>query len=404
VAADSIRHASQTTQTLNSETSIPWSIVQIKDLIFDRTGGQIKIPRSEYESDGLFPIIDQGKTFSIGFTSDESKLYKGKLPVLLFGDHTREPKIVEQAFALGADGVKALEPCPRVAAKFLYFYLLHSPVAARGYSRHFKYLKEKEIPLPPLPEQHRIVEILDQADTLRRQRREADEVSERILPALFQEMFGDVFLNPHSWPMETLNNLGRVVTGSTPSSKLEGMFDGPIPFVTPTDLKDTWISHTRSVTAEGAAQSRTVRSGSALVCCIGTIGKMGKAVVESAFNQQINAVEWFDDSYDSYGLEALRQIKDQMISGASSTTLPIMNKSTFQALQIPSPPKVLREKFAFRVAELETVFTNQATSSATLETLFQTLLHRAFDGSLTAKWREGQGKELLQEMEHHSKG
>jgi type I restriction enzyme S subunit len=203
--------------------------------------------------------------------------------------------------------------------------------------------------------------------------------------------------------METLNNLGLVVTGSTPSSKLEGMFDGPIPFVTPTDLKDTWISHTRSVTAEGAAQSRTVRSGSALVCCIGTIGKMGKAVVESAFNQQINAVEWFDDSYDSYGLEALRQIKDQMISGASSTTLPIMNKSTFQALQIPSPPKVLREKFAFRVAELETVFTNQATSSATLETLFQTLLHRAFDGSLTAKWREGQGKELLQEMEHHSK-
>ena len=125
---------------------------------------------------------------------------------------------------------------------------------------------------------------------------------------------------------------------------------------------------------------------------------MGKATEKSAFNQQINTVEWFDDSFDSYGFEALRQIRDQIISGASSTTLPIMNKSTFQALMIPRPPKLLREKFAARVAGLETAVSNQATSAATLETLFQTLLHRAFAGSLTAKWREGEGKELLQEM------
>ena len=370
----------------------------------DCTGGQTKILRSEYEATGVFPVIDQGKDFSNGFTSDESKLYRGKLPLVLFGDHTREIKFVDQRFALGADGVKALEPKPNLAAKFLYYYLLKSPVETRGYSRHFKYLKEKNVPLPPLPEQDRIVEILDQADTLRQQRRQADELSKRILPALFQEMFGDVRLNPHSWPMDTLQNLGRVVTGSTPPSKLEGMFDGSIPFVTPADLKETWVNHNRSVTEEGAAQSRTVRAGSALVCCIGaTIGKMGKSTEKSAFNQQINAVEWFDDSYDSYGLEALKQIRDQIISGASSTTLPIINKSTFQVLQIPRPPKNLREKFAERVARLETAASNQTTSAAILETLFQTLLHRAFDGSLTAKWREGQGKELLQEMEYHSK-
>ena len=44
-----------------------------------------------------------------------------------------------------------------------------------------------------------------------------------------------------------------------------------------------------------------------------------------------------------------------------------------------------------------------ATSAATLETLFQILLHRAFDGSLTAKWREGHAKEVLQEMERNAK-
>jgi type I restriction enzyme S subunit len=266
------------------------------------------------------------------------------------------------------------------------------------------YLEEAAFPEIPLREQDRIVEILDQGDALRQQRRQADALSQKILPALFHEMFGDVRSNPHSWPMDTLQNLARVVTGSTPSSKLEGMFDGPVPFVTPADLKETWVDHNRSVTKEGAAQCRTVRAGSALVCCIGaTIGKMGKATEESAFNQQINAVEWFDDSFDSYGLEALKQIRNQIISGASSTTLPIMNKSTFQALQIPLPPKDLRMKFAEQVAGLEATARNQSISAATLETLFQTLLHRAFDGSLTAKWREGHAKELLQEMEHQAR-
>ncbi len=294
---------------------------------------------------------------------------------------------------------------------FLFYFLMtqKSELDRRSTGSTFKAistpnLKSLSIPLPPLPEQDRIVEILDQADALRQQRRNADDLSQRLLPALFNEIFGDGQTNSKGWPLENLQKLGRVVTGSTPPSKKEGMFDGPIPFVTPSDLKETWVNHHRSVTEQGATQSRTVRSGSTFVCCIGaTIGKMGKAAHESAFNQQINAIEWFDSSYDSYGLEALKQIKSQIIAGASSTTLPIMNKSTFQALQIPCPPKDLRLKFAKMVAEIEAIYINQAASHSTLETLFQTLLHRAFDGSLTAKWREGEGKELLQEMERQSK-
>ena len=371
-----------------------WPLKDFLDLVTDRTGGQPKIPRSAYEPAGQFPIIDQGKGEQAGFTSDPSLLYRGKTPLLLFGDHTREVKHVDAPFALGADGVKALEPAPGVEAKFLYYFLLHDPVAAHGYSRHFKFLKEKRVPLPPLPEQHRIIEILDQADALRQQRREADEIAKKIVPALFHEMFGDSQLNPKGWPMETLQQLGRVVTGSTPPSKLDGMFNGPIPFVTPTDLKETWVQNQRSLTSDGAAQSRTVRAGSALVCYIGTVGKMGKARVASAFNQQINAVEWLDETYDSYGLEALKQIRPQLIAGASSTTLPIINKSAFQQLQITCPPKHLREEFAARLATFERASANQISSTATLETLFQTLLHRAFDGSLTAKWREGHAKEL----------
>ena len=92
-------------------------------------------------------------------------------------------------------------------------------------------------------------------------------------------------------------------------------------------------------------------------------------------------------------------IKDLIISSGSSTTLPIINKTTFQALTLPEPPPELLQLFDQRVKAFESVAEDQATSGPTLETLFQTLLHRAFDGTLTAKWREAHAAELLQEME-----
>jgi len=58
-------------------------------------------------------------------------------------------------------------------------------------------VKRLIIPLPPLYEQRRIVEILDQSDALRKKRAEADAKAARILPALFYKMFGDPLANPH---------------------------------------------------------------------------------------------------------------------------------------------------------------------------------------------------------------
>ncbi|XZF65008.1 MAG: restriction endonuclease subunit S [Gloeotrichia echinulata DVL01] len=68
-------------------------------------------------------------------------------------------------------------------------------------------IKNLQIALPPLSEQRRIVEILDQADALRRMRAEADAKAERILPALFIKMFGDPATNPMRWEEKKLPDL-----------------------------------------------------------------------------------------------------------------------------------------------------------------------------------------------------
>ena len=120
-----------------------------------------KIPKSEYKSAGKIPIIDQSENFIAGYTDDQNSLYHFDKAVICFGDHTRVLKYIDFDFALGADGVKILLPNEKVSTKYLYYILLSDPVESRGYSRHYSYLKEKTIPLPPLEIQEQIVEELD---------------------------------------------------------------------------------------------------------------------------------------------------------------------------------------------------------------------------------------------------
>ena len=180
-----------------------------------------------------------------------------------------------------------------------------------------------------------------------------------------------------------LQELGKISTGTTPPSKLENMFDGSIPFVTPGDLKEGWISTKRTVTEEGAKQSRTVRQGATLVCCIGaTIGKMGKTAQVSAFNQQINAVEWNRQVSDSFGIEVLKFFKARIADQGMSTTLPILNKSSFQRLTIPVPPISDQFKFAGIIESIERNASRLNSQLAESENLFSSLQQRAFRGEL----------------------
>jgi type I restriction enzyme S subunit len=238
------------------------------------------------------------------------------------------------------------------------------------------------VPLPPFPEQRRIAEILDKADALRAKRRAALAQLDTLTQSIFLDMFGDPATNPKGWPRFTLRELGTVITGGTPPSAKEGMFDGPIPFVTPGDLEsDDPVK--RSVTEAGAAEVGTVRPGATLVCCIGaTIGKIGRAAVRSAFNQQINAVEWGLSVHDTYGTSVLRFFKPTIIAWGASTTLPILKKSAFERIEIPVPTIELQTEFAERSAEVDRLEQYSRTSHAHCNDLFASLQARAFRGEL----------------------
>ena len=238
------------------------------------------------------------------------------------------------------------------------------------------------IPLPPITEQRRIAEILDKADALRAKRRAALAQLDTLTQAIFLDLFGDAATNPKGWPRIALKDLGKVKTGGTPPSSMPNMFGGSIPFVTPGDLEsDAPVK--RHVTEAGATESETVRPGATLVCCIGaTIGKIGSAAVRSAFNQQINAVEWDQSIHDTYGYTVLRFLKPTIVARAASTTLPILKKSAFERIEIPVPPMELQTVFSSRIGGVHALAGSSKISLAGFDELFRAVQHRAFRGEI----------------------
>lgn len=120
------------------------------------TLGQIK--REDYQSIGNFPIVDQSQEFITGYSDEEESAYTGKLPIVVFGDHTRIFKFVDFKFIQGADGIKVIKPNENIVnPKFFYYLLGKIGVPSRGYNRHYSILKKQRYPLIPKTTQDRIV-------------------------------------------------------------------------------------------------------------------------------------------------------------------------------------------------------------------------------------------------------
>ena len=179
-----------------------------------------------------------------------------------------------------------------------------------------------------------------------------------------------------SVPMLMLKELGTIHTGSTPKTNDDSLFGGHVPFVTPGDLDavSPIQSTSRTLTEAGVKTADLLPAESVLVCCIGSLGKIGFAGKPVVTNQQINAVVFNPAKVHArYGFFACRMLKPQLELMAPATTVPIVNKSRFSELRIPVPPLEEQRRIAAILDQAETLRTQRRQALAHLDTLTQSL-------------------------------
>ena len=368
--------------------SAPWPTLQFDEAVEDASGGNIKTKQNDYAEVGEFPIVDQGKALIAGYTDDEAALCKVPLPVVIFGDHTRCLKFVDFPFGMGADGVKVLKPKAGLDAKFLYHYLRQIKLPDGGYDRHFKYLKRETVPLPPLEEQRRIAAILDQAETLRTQRRTALALLDSLTQSLFLDMFGDPVANPKGFTKQPLSEVAEITTGSTPGRGSDGYYGGNIPWIKTTEVTGGEIHDTEEKLTESglkAIRGKLHPINSIVVAMYGqgqTRGRCALLRIEASCNQACGVVRpseefvpWFMFTQLLLAYERLRALG----RGGNQENLNLQLLGSFEVLL---PPLPLQQTFATRIASIEALKATHRRVLAALDALFASLQQRAFTGAL----------------------
>ena len=138
-----------------------WVWVRLSNLCHSIPSKPYQILQKETQTTGIYPVVSQSKNMIEGYSNEKDKLFS-EVPVIIFGDHTRVIKLIDFEFIVGADGTKILKPI-LTNEKYIEFALkaLTINMVDRGYSRHFQFIKDLPIPLPPLAEQQQIVEKLN---------------------------------------------------------------------------------------------------------------------------------------------------------------------------------------------------------------------------------------------------
>ena len=246
-----------------------------------------------------------------------------------------------------------------------------------------------EMEIPSLPEQERIVKLLDEADELQKLRAQADRRTQDLIPALFDEMFGDPLKNPKSFPISTLGAIAEVERGRfSPRPRNDpSYFGGVYPFIQTGDIAqsggylDSW---TQTLNDRGVKVSKSFPSGTIVIAIVGaTIGQTSILCQEVYATDSVIGIQPHQElAKVEYIVAVLRHWRPVFIAQAPATARANLNAATLKAVKIPMPPLPLQEEFAARVAEIREMEKAQAASRLRLEDLFQSMLHRAFNGEL----------------------
>ncbi|HAS6079481.1 TPA: restriction endonuclease subunit S [Vibrio vulnificus] len=388
-----------------------WPLVKLGDLFKVTSGGTPSRKKPEYYDGGDIHWVKTGdlhnkyvRTASEfitqeGLDGSSARRYpKGTVLVAMYGATIGACSILDIEAATN-QACAAFTPTEKVDPVFLYYLLKHSKPAfvkagSGGAQPNISgtFLKNFEIPLPPIDEQKRIAAILDKADAIRQKRKQTIDLADEFLRSVFLDMFGDPVTNPKGWDVKRLEelisegdklNYGVVQPGDDD--------ENGVPLVRSGDLYDsgTPLSKVRRVSSSVDEKHRKSRlkGNEILIACVGSIGKVGW-VDESMIGWNIARAVTRIPLRDSVNREYIfRYLQSPVIQGyfqkeTRAVAQPTLNVGLISKTPIALPPQEQQDEFLKVHNKVNRFKQNAIVKSKHMDELFKSLSQKAFSGQL----------------------
>ena len=262
-----------------------------------------------------------------------------------------------------------------------YCILSSKGVAQKNMST--EWLKDYEIPLPPLDEQRKIAAVLDKVSGLiAKRRRQLDKLDE-LVKSRFIEMFGDINVNDRGWAIQPLGELCTIVRGGSPRP-IEKFLGGDVPWIKigdATDGESIYLHSTKEhIIREGVSKSRMVKAGSLIFANCGvSLGFARIITFDGCIHDGWLAMEEIDARLDKvFLLQALNQMTEHFRKIAPAGTQPNLNTAIMKAYKQIIPPMKLQKDFIAFVEQTDKSKLTIQKSLEKLETLKKALMQEYF--------------------------
>jgi type I restriction enzyme S subunit len=279
--------------------------------------------------------------------------------------------------------------------RYLYWFLYKYVEKLRELSIGgvIKYIKinnltDPIIPLPPIDDQKRIVQIIDKADALCQKRKESIKSLDDYLKSVFLEMFGDPVKNPKKWPRQKFEKLGTLDRGKSkhrPRNAPE-LLGGEHPLIQTGDVANAelYIEKYNSTYSDiGLRQSKKWPKGTLCITIAANIAKTGILNFDACFPDSV--VGFMADKnitnpvFIHFWMSFFQKILEESAPESAQKNI---NLRILRDLDVISPPLELQNKFSEIVQKTESIKQKMFIQSTELEAQFQSLIQKAFKGEL----------------------
>ncbi|MGM0564568.1 MAG: restriction endonuclease subunit S [Pseudomonadota bacterium] len=303
----------------------------------------------------------------------------------------------------GSSEFIVFRPKEKVDAEYLFYFLSQDSFrdsgakvmsGAVGHKRVPKeFINDFPLPLPSLPEQKRIVAILDEAfagiDTAiantEKNLANARELFESYLNAVFSQ-------RGEGWELKKLGEVTTVQSGGTPLRSKPEYWDGDIPWYSSGELNDlVATAPARYITEKGLINSnaKIFSEGSLLIGMYDTAAlKMAILDREAAFNQAIAGATPSESLDLRFVYFAINAAKRSLLLQRRGVRQKNLSLGKIKNIEIPTPPLAVQRDVAERLlslmSDIDRLHEIEQQKLTALAELKQSLLQKAFSGELTA--------------------